>query len=357
MIKMNVHSFDRRGKLQGLQVMRGVAALLVVWDHLKFNLGVSSEIVAKIPLLAANIGAIGVDIFFVISGFVIAMTAERLRRDWKNFMINRVARIVPLYFTISTFALLISVGRHFLQHHDLPGFNNIFNSYLFLPLFDTIQFSNPLCGNGWTLSFEMWFYLGFGCCLAIFSGKQSGFAFPALMFSGIILTAFFYTYPNWFLPKFLFHPLAIEFCAGCLLYEFRDKIGKVGLAVMIISIPIFLFFAIQHEELGLHIEVISSTQLGFERALIWGGFSICLIGIVTQCDLHHPLQWPRVLLVLGDASYSTYLVTPLIMFPTAAFIHGMKWLHIINSSAITALLSGAFYLIGTVFGGVALWKF
>jgi hypothetical protein len=56
------------GMLQGLQVLRGVAASLVVWCHLKYAIGMDPDSIANHPWLATDIGAIGVDIFFVISG-------------------------------------------------------------------------------------------------------------------------------------------------------------------------------------------------------------------------------------------------------------------------------------------------
>ena len=89
-------------KQQGIQVLRGVAALFVMFAHLKFNLGIPAENTANTRWLAANIGAIGVDIFFVISGFVIAMTAAKLGDNWRAFLAHRIARIVPLYFTVSS---------------------------------------------------------------------------------------------------------------------------------------------------------------------------------------------------------------------------------------------------------------
>ena len=346
------------GKLQGLQVLRGVAALLVVWHHLKYSLGVSSTEVSGIAVLATNLGAIGVDIFFVVSGFVIAMTASRLGNDWRTFLASRLARIVPLYFTLSTFMLIRGVAAHlFLQGQGWPAFNSIFNSYFYIPLLDTTSFSSPLCGNGWTLSFEMWFYLGFCLCMSRAGGMLSGRIFPALMVCGVILTTIFYSGQNWFLPKFLFHPLTLEFSAGCLLYHVRNWLGKFSFILMCLLAPVFLFFAGQHEQLGLHMEVLGSSTLGFERAGIWGGFAICLVGLVTQLDLKNPFTWPKLPLLLGDASYSIYLITPIVMTPTAVLVHSLRKFHLIHSVLQTELISGIFYVAGTLFGGVLLWKF
>jgi exopolysaccharide production protein ExoZ len=345
-------------KLQGLQVLRGVAALLVVWHHLKYSLGVSSAKVSEIAVLATNLGAIGVDIFFVVSGFVIAMTASRLGRDWRSFLASRIARIVPLYFTLSTFMLLRGAGAHFFLHgQGWPEFHSIFNSYFFIPLLDTDSFTSPLCANGWTLSFEMWFYLGFGLLITRAGGNLAGRIFPALMLCGVALTTFFYSSENWFLPKFLFHPLTLEFSAGCLLFHVRNWLGKISFILMCLLASVFLFFASRHEQLGLHMQVLTSSTLGFERAGIWGGFAVCLVGIVTQLDLKTPFAWPKLPLLLGDASYSIYLITPIVLTPTAMLVHSLKHFHFLAADVPTEIISGFFYLAGTLIGGVLLWKY
>lgn len=337
--------------------MRGVAALLVVWHHLKYNLGVPTDEVSGYPLLATNLGAIGVDIFFVISGFVITMTATRLAGDWRMFLAHRIARVVPLYFAVSTFALLRMVAAHFfLRGQGWPAFNSVFNSFFYLPILDTGNFSSPLCGNGWTLSFEMWFYLGFAACLIWAGGKSPGLVFPVLMAGGIILTAALYTSHAWYLPRFLFHPLALEFCAGCLLYQFRDAIGRFGLLLLCLLTPALLYFAAQDGKLGLHMDVLASTRLGFERALVWGTPAFCLAGIITQLDLKFPRAWAKPWLVLGDASYSIYLITPLVMTPVAVMVHGLKRLHCLPTTTAVEVVSGSCYLIGCILGGLLLWK-
>jgi len=143
------------GKMQSIQVLRGVAALLVIWCHLKYDLGLKLWIVY--PFLATDIGAIGVDIFFVISGYVIAMTAAKCGRDWKGFLANRIARIVPLYFSVSLLCLALDI----LPGGRIASFQQIFNTFGFIPIFDRAHFTSPLCMTGWTISFEMWFYILF----------------------------------------------------------------------------------------------------------------------------------------------------------------------------------------------------
>ena len=344
-------SIDNSERLQGLQVLRGLAALLVAWSHVQYNLGAAPSYFANKPWLTMTIGAIGVDIFFVVSGFVIAMTAARMEQNWRGFLVNRISRIVPLYFAVSG-ALLVLIVAGFTEFGiRVQSFNQIFNSFEFIPLFDRATFTDPLCGNGWTLSFEAWFYILFAGLMSQI-GRRAGTMLPVIMVAGVIMTAAFYRSENWYLPKFLFHPMTLEFCAGCLLYRCRNWIGSRTLLIMCLLLPIFLFLALHEQVLGQHDRIMEDAGLGFLRAGIWGGFSFCLVGIITRLDIKRHLKWPGFLLLLGDASYSMYLIAPIII--------PVFWnvtLHVFHSSRPSPFINGCVYLLGTIAGGLLSWKY
>jgi peptidoglycan/LPS O-acetylase OafA/YrhL len=119
--------------LQGLQALRGVAALLAMWCHLKYNLGTPFQRFWNWSWLITDIWAIGVDIFFVISGYVIAMSAAGLGKNWRVFLAHRIARIVPLYFSVSIFWLVLIAAGCPDTGADVPGFREIFNTFNFIP--------------------------------------------------------------------------------------------------------------------------------------------------------------------------------------------------------------------------------
>jgi peptidoglycan/LPS O-acetylase OafA/YrhL len=342
---------DTFRRLQGLQVLRGLAALLVVWSHVQYNLGVPRSYVAGNPWLATSIGAIGVDIFFVISGFVIAMTAAKMGENWRAFLANRISRVVPLYLAVSGFLLVLVVCGFTEFGIRVESFNQVFNSFAFVPLFDQATFTDPLCGNGWTLSFEAWFYALFAGMMFL-TGQRAGVFLPAFLVVGVFATATFYHSESWYLPKFLFNPLTLEFCGGCLLYHFRNRMGARALLVMCLLLPILLFWANHEQMLGQHNRILADAGLGFLRAGIWGGFSVCLVGVVTQLDLKHHLRWPGVLLLGGDASYSIYLIAPLIM-PVLWNIE----LHFYHASRLAPVTNGCIYVLGAIVGGLLLWKY
>jgi peptidoglycan/LPS O-acetylase OafA/YrhL len=349
------------GKLEGLQVLRAVAALLVVWCHLKSNLVASPASNLPDNWLSTEVGAIGVDIFFVISGFVIALTAEKLGNDWRTFLAHRAARIVPVYYLISTYLLLIMLAGSLYRTNSSSvlnnlTFNNLFNTYGFIPLFDRTTYSNPLCTNGWTLSFEIWFYLCFAGLMRYRGGRTAGKYLPLILSAGVALALIFY-HGTWFLPKFLFNPMVLEFCAGCLLYHARNRIGLRILYVMLVWLPLSLFFVNRTYLLGDNVTILANPVSALWRAAIWGSFAACLIGIVTQIDLKHAPRWPKVLLLIGDASYSIYLLGPVIMWTLMGMIVRLNKLMGHTYIVLSPLLGSVIYLLGTVLGGIILWKY
>jgi len=317
-------------RLQGLQVLRAVAALLVLWAHLKF------VVTSQSPWIQTAFGAIGVDIFFVISGFVISMTAAKRGDQWRGFITDRFARIAPIYFLFSTVFILRAV-----THLSFDG-RLLWNTYAFLPLFDVQQLTGPAHPYGWTLSFEMAFYLGFAAILAVAGGERARLILPRILAAGVMACALWYR-SAWFLPSFLFHPLVLEFSAGCLLFHWRRHLtGRVALGMFSIA-SLLAIPAFTHDELGWHTHVLTSPQLGLLRVALWGSFAVCVVGIVVWMDLHRPLAWPRLFTVLGDASYSCYLAQPFAMKLTAALLPN-------------GAIAGAGFIVSTLLLGVVSWK-
>jgi exopolysaccharide production protein ExoZ len=143
-----------RARLNSIQVMRGVAALLVVFAH-------AVDLVQSQPQLGdsklagighlANFGAIGVDLFFIISGFVMALSVARLSggQAARRFLRLRWIRVTPPY--------LIACGLLICLHAvvAVPGvvpWRAVVNAAVFVPVFDRIGYTSPVLEVGWTLS-------------------------------------------------------------------------------------------------------------------------------------------------------------------------------------------------------------
>ncbi|HTC00943.1 MAG TPA: acyltransferase family protein, partial [Ferruginibacter sp.] len=122
-------------KLDNLQALRGIAALMVCWHHtdVLVNIQNEKEIIASIK------GATGVPLFFIISGFIMVFTTRNLSGNPLNnsveFLTKRIVRIVPLlYFSILVFILMCHKDFIKLWHSEFPLI--AFKTALFMPLFN-----------------------------------------------------------------------------------------------------------------------------------------------------------------------------------------------------------------------------
>ncbi|MGA3161075.1 MAG: acyltransferase [Terracidiphilus sp.] len=312
--------------------MRAFAVLLVMWAHLKFVADFGPN-----PFFKTAAGASGVDVFFVISGFVISMSAERLRFDWRSFLTNRLCRIAPFYWLMSA---PLAVYLFFFRHLT---WQSLLNSIAFIPLLDFHKFSFPANSFGWTLSFEFWFYTFFAIMMAILGARALVVMAPLL---AILCAIVGFGYRGaWFTPCFLFHPLTLEFAAGIVLYQVRKLCGAKTMAVAALLMLVLGWMTLQTQILGWHANILASPALGFERACIWGGFGATLVTLAVSIDNLQLIRWPQWAVSLGDCSYSMYLIQPyaLVISKTAGRMSGVNfWISV--PLFITSIILGGFIL-------------
>jgi exopolysaccharide production protein ExoZ len=286
----------QRHDIAAVQILRAVAALAVVIAHLK-------PLHELVPW--SRYGACGVDIFFVISGFIIVYASRDLFATpggWRRFLCRRLCRVVPLYWLLITLhaALVLVPAGH------PPPLTRILHSYFFLP-FDG---DYPIGDVGWTLDYEMLFYATFAA--AIWLRPERAVLSIAVLFGGTAMLN--RLHPG--LPQLLHFwtdPIVCEFVFGAgigLLYlrGFRLPpaaslaLSAAGVAALLVQAKLGWF-----------------DVENMPRPLEWG---IPALMLVTGGALsHRPLQssgMTRFGVRLGDASYCIYLIHPLIMslFPT-----------------------------------------
>lgn len=224
-------------------------------------------------------GANGVDIFFVISGFVMLHTQLIQRRPPYQFLKNRIIRIVPTYWGITLFVILIYLFFPSLFRGMVITPDWVISSFLFFSSIFADKY--PILYVGWTLEWEMLFYVIFAFGLFFSSWRfQSGFVVLAISVVCILFGEF----------------IAIEFLLGMLVaYIYRKfNLGNHK------GVVIFLFGC------GLLLLSISSkvSTLQLDRVLIWGLPSFFIVWGLLYC----PQIKIRLFKYLGDASYSIYLV-------------------------------------------------
>ena len=178
-----------RGKLDALQALRFLAASLVVIDHAVDR---SSHLAGATPRAAdasdplINIGLFGVGIFFVISGFIMVYTSDRLAgsvRGVAEFVRRRVLRIVPIYWIATAGAAMLALKAA--NGDATPA--HILKSLLFIPYYSQAQHGHmrPLLGQGWTLDYEMFFYALFAATLLL--PRRSAVWACLAMLAGLVL--------------------------------------------------------------------------------------------------------------------------------------------------------------------------
>lgn len=283
----------------GVQALRAFAVLLVIWTHLKYAGDFSG-----IDWIQSHAGGAGVDIFFVISGFVICASAESLRFSASRFFVNRFTRIAPLYW-LSTLPLLLSI----LKNGRPVSAGSLVNSFLFLPVIDFGGMSAPINSMGWSLSFEFWFYILFSMALLV--GRQQAWkmVLATLVVLSVVVGAV--DYGAYFFPKFVANPLTLEFGAGIAIYKFREKIGRGTALVAVLGAIAMAVLGLQagaeHAPFG---DYMANYAAGLRRAATWGSLGVCLVVVVVHADMRLGIRWPAGALRLGDYSYSLYLIQP-----------------------------------------------
>jgi exopolysaccharide production protein ExoZ len=145
-----------------VQYLRGCAALMIVFVHL----GLQLKRVGYEGYWPYFLSA-GVDIFFVISGFIMWITTARGMTTLEFFR-RRFLRVVPLYWSLTSVILATLIAfPDAVQSGQIDRWH-VFGSYLFIPvLHPIVGMMQPLLIPGWTLNYEMFFYLIFGFALIL----------------------------------------------------------------------------------------------------------------------------------------------------------------------------------------------
>jgi len=297
----------RSAQLQGVQALRAVAALLVVFGHAAHELETIAERIGHAPIDASVLhSGGGVDIFFVISGFIMVHTsADRFGRPdaWRTFLTRRIARIVPLYWLLTTALLVGALFAPRLLNVPIGDWQHILASYFFVPSMRDGNEIRPVMALGWTLNLEMFFYLLFA--IAMLFPLRRGLVALGLTLSILALIGAIWR-PTQVQIAFWTQPIILEFLFGCLLalvYRRGVRIPPVAAAALVTLGLAAMFRLPGVDDPALLPQVL---RLGIPAALVVAGAALNRGGTPR-------FAWP--LAVLGDASYSLYLSHPFALRP------------------------------------------
>ncbi|MGJ7548719.1 acyltransferase family protein [Pseudomonas alloputida] len=279
-------------KFYGIQYLRGTAASLVILYH-------SLVMFAVAPYFSKPIGDFGVDIFFVISGFVMWVTTEAGNKSIFRFWLSRFLRVAPLYwlFTLALVAAVVYMPSLFFNTRGVD-LAFLAKSLLFIPALNPdVGDITPVYTVGWTLVYEMFFYALFGLTLWVARPAlrvvMIALVLCSLVLSGVLLKpegAVAITYTN---------PIILEFLFGVLVGYKRHYLlglGKVMTTALIsVSIAALLL----------------ADAGAVPRVLSYGVPALLLVCGVISLEKYLRAKVSKAALLLGEASYSMYLSHPM----------------------------------------------
>jgi exopolysaccharide production protein ExoZ len=251
--------------------------------------------------------ASGVDIFFVISGFVMTVSSQSLislPHGMSIFLKRRVERIVPLYWIATTLKIVLVTISPGIAINAIGSSWHIISSYLFLPTLNAAV-PHPVLSAGWTLNYEMLFYLLFAIALGM-GWPLLRVLVPAL---GVISAVAFIAHGRGPILLNSYDPIVLEFLGGVLLARavLAKKIPSVLVSSMMGVIGLTLLIMNQRGDQSLL------------RVFVWGLPALAVVTGAVGLEERFGRRIPRWLLDIGDASFAIYICHGFVL-PLSGFL-------------------------------------
>jgi exopolysaccharide production protein ExoZ len=310
-------------KIRSIQSLRMLAALMVVFLHsLSVLFNAARTVHPHIFRLEDTLNG-GVDIFFVISGFIITFSASQYlgARESLRFIKKRFIRINPVYY-IATL-LILAVTLHWMEkNHVVLSSAAILKSILLLPVADRTQSPNYILPPAWTLGFEWLFYLFFA--LAILLRTRNKQLFLITLCTILVGLGYILDSPD-FRIRFLTNPIILEFLLGVIIYWYysrRTPPAFVAAILLVAGVTAYLYQAFKADIYLGNAAWIYDRSLSFERFLFRGipaAFIFFGCVFLERKGFGLSLWNNRLVNFLGDASYSIYLI----QYPVYGLLQGI----------------------------------
>ena len=308
-----------RQDIAAIQMLRGVAAAMVVFVHLDLQ-------IERLGYGSYDLGwlASGVDIFFVISGFIMWVSVEKRRGQMTatDFMRRRIIRIVPLYWLLTGFVLAICLlAPQLLRTTTLDGVHAT-ASFFFLPARHPVLPDKfwPLLIPGWTLNFEMLFYLLFAVSISASSGsaKRRLLAIALLIVTTLSIAVLLQGRID--VMRFYANPMLLEFLAGIAvgIVYLKGNLQR-SWAWLLALLPGFVLL-----------------RYAGDVGAALGGTNLVPATMVVAGALFLPIVSIKILEIIGDASYSLYL-THVITLAGLAYFWRIAGFHDLGALAFMAV--------------------
>lgn len=276
------------GMLYQIQYLRAVAVLAVLYFH-------SIEVLLghgfRVGSILHDVGPVGVDLFFVISGFIMAYIVAKGDIDTIPFLLKRIIRIAPMYWFATLFVFLMAAWFPSLLKSTTADPIQLLHSLLFIPNGQNSASSAPILVIGWTLNYEIFFYL----LVAVAAGVLKDRRLISVIFMIIALSLFgLLISPNNGYMEFYTDPILLEFGFGVIVHHIWYR--KIKLMPRAISLTI----------IGLMVAIIVLTKqyyLSDARPFIWG----LPAAFIVYAAMNLSFGAQTILKKIGDWSYEIYI--------------------------------------------------
>ncbi|MDR0538558.1 MAG: acyltransferase [Tannerellaceae bacterium] len=290
----------RIGTLKGVQMLRGISALFIVYAYAVQNYFPEIEF-----------GKFSADIFFVISGFAISLSVSN---SGKSFLLKRIIRLMPLYWlaVFATVSLYTFYPKDF--HNATVSLPDILRTMFFVPFTDGAK--EAMLPQGWTLPFEVLFYLTVaGSLLLIRNHKRAIYAAIPLL----IIIPFALNYldiPQHLKEEYSRWPFFLEFIYGIIAWRIYSSVYKrrklkygpfIFASLIAIILLSYALFILSEKRI---------SQVPFDIHISWGLLSFILLMsmlLLEEKIKKHPLSI-KPLIKIGMAGYSVCLLHPFVIF-------------------------------------------
>ncbi|MFP5042376.1 acyltransferase family protein [Parasediminibacterium sp. JCM 36343] len=327
-------------KIVSIQILRAIACLSVLYVHFYVDFPVTGHIFC---------GAIGVDLFFVISGYIIASSIDKYVFESNrglSFLINRFSRVAPYYYLLTfLFACFLYI------FHKHISTVRLIKSLLFLP-----QREDPILFLGWSLNHEVFFYAVIGCFLLLFKkikAKYAGLGFMATIFCIYLIPSKNY------LILFFQSNLNLIFLFGYFGYVYKGLLQKYFNHYIILVLSISSFFIIPFFTTDFPVvqgqtsitptwvysrEWIYICKYSFflPRCIAWGLPSFALLMSLVAQEATLKQFSNSVLVKIGDYSYSVYLLEAFLWL--IKFVKGIPTTLLYSSGLCVIVLLISYYM-------------
>ncbi|MDR6289985.1 exopolysaccharide production protein ExoZ [Inquilinus ginsengisoli] len=290
------------GNIVSLQILRGFAASMIVIGHNNYSATTLADPSAGFPLFGwTELLSTGVDIFFVLSGFIMMLVAEKKPRR-SEFLASRIARVVPIYWFYTLLLVAAAIIAPSILRWTTLTPELVLKSLFFIPYHHPVDGKiQPLLAQGWTLHYEMLFYIVFAALISLSAAARIGatllifaalLALPAIFGSGAAIV------------DFLSDTIILEFAAGMALHVVyrRGWVTPQAAAAAAVALIAIVW--------GLGSGALAPLAAGYDqqqvRFLFWGIPAVLSVFVFLSLPTPNNLI-VRFLRQIGDASYTMYL--------------------------------------------------